>query len=52
MRIVAVILVGFFSISNLYAIDNGSMIDSELIESNYIIFAEEEKPLEEEPDCE
>ena len=52
MRIVAVILVGFFSISNVYAIDNGSMIDSELIKSNYIIFAEEEKPLEEEPDCE
>ena len=52
MRIVAVILVGFFSMSSVYAIDNGSMIDSELIKSNYIIFAEEEKPLEEEPDCE
>jgi len=52
MRIVAVILVGFFSISSVYAIDNGAMTDPELIKSNYIIFAEEEKPLEEEPDCE
>ena len=51
MRIVAVILVGFFSISNVYAIDTGSMIDPKLNESNYIIFAEEE-PVEEEPDCE
>ena len=52
MRIVAVILVGFFSIYSVYAIDNGSMIDPELGKSSYIIFAEEEKPLEEEPDCE
>lgn len=52
MRIVAVILVGFFSISNVYAIDAGSMIDPKSNESNYIIFAEEKKPVEEEPDCE
>ena len=51
MRIVAVILVGFFSISNVYAIDTGSMIDPKMNESNNIIFAEEE-PVEEEPDCE
>jgi len=52
MRIVAVILVGLFSISNVFAFDHRSMDDHELKNSNYIIFAEEDKPLEEEPDCE
>ena len=52
MRIVAVILVGLFSISNVYAVDDRSMNNLESNISNYIIFAEEDKPLEEEPDCE
>ena len=51
MRIVAVILVGFFSISNVFAFNHVSGNDLELKNSNYIILAEEE-PLEDEPDCE
>ena len=52
MRIVAVILVGLLGMSSVYAVDNRLSDDLELKYTKYIIFAESEEPVEEEPDCE
>ena len=48
----AVILVGLLGMSSVYAVDNRLSDDLELKNSKYIIFAESEEPVEEEPDCE
>tara|TARA_B100001250_G_C19245595_1_gene548391 strand:- start:222 stop:380 length:159 start_codon:yes stop_codon:yes gene_type:complete len=52
MRIVAVILIGLLGMSSVYAVDNRLSDDLEFKNTKYIIFAESEEPVEEEPDCE